>query len=342
MRARRCLSLAFVGLLVSLALCFGVRPLHGEESEPAFISETRHDFGVVRQGDKVTHGFLLRNRGESPLVIERVEFSRPGMTARFPAAVPVGGEGTIAVTWDTAAARGDLESEAVAYLGGPAQTPVHLVLMAVVKPDVEVLPYPAVFVSVFAGDSAEHSLTIVNNDEQPLTITRLEAAGPHSNARVETEEAGKRYRLIVVVPAEVPPGRYREQLLVETDHPTRSRLTIPVNIFVKAEVYANPEVVDFGVVPLAHLQKEPGLLQGLTRAVMVKKRSGPFAITKISSDLAALDVQQTPAAKSSAFRLDVGLVPQQLRPGKIGGTIRVVTDDAKFPEILIPVRGELK
>jgi hypothetical protein len=319
-----------------------VRALDGGEAGPAFLPETHHDFGTIRQGVTARHGFVIRNRGDRPLVIERLEFSRPGMTARFPAAVPAGGEGTITVSWDTSQARGQVESEAVANLGDPTQARVRLVLTAIVKPGVEVLPYPAVFVSVFAGDSAERSLVIVNNDEQPLTITGVEAAGPHCRARVETEETGKRYRIIVVVPAGVPAGRYREQVFVETDHPERSRLTIPVNVFVKAEVYANPEAVDFGVVPLAHLAKEPGVLQLLTQTVMVKKRAGPFAIEKISSDLVSVDVRQTPAARSSAFRLDVGLVRQRLRPGPIAGTIRVTTDDAEFPEILIPVRGELK
>jgi len=107
-------------------------------------------------------------------------------------------------------------------------------------------------------------------------------------------------------------------------------------------VYANPEAVDFGVVPLGQLEKAPGLLQLLTQTVMVKKRQGQFAITKIASDLAFVTVKQTPAVSSSAFRLDFGLVSQRLRPGRIEGTIRVMTNDGEFPEVLIPVRGELK
>ena len=331
-----------VGLLFAVVLLSGVQPINGGEAGPAFLPETRHDFGIVRQGAKVTHGFLLRNRRETPLAIERLEFSRPGMTARFPAEIPAGGEGTITVNWDTAQVRGKVESEAVAHLGDPAQSHVVLVLKAVVRPGVEVLPYAAVFVSVFAGDSAERSLTIVNNDEQPLTITRVEAAGPHCTARLASVETGKLYHITVVVPAGIPPGRYRELVYVETDHPARSRLTIPVNLFVKAEVYANPEAVDFGVVPLGQLEKTPGLLQLLTQTVMVKKRQGEFAITKIASDLAFVTVKQTPDVSSSAFRLDFGLAPQRLRPGRIEGTIRVMTDDGKFPEVLIPVRGELK
>src|SRR2546426_6188548 len=265
---------ALLALLFPVVVLSGTRPIGLGEAGPAFLPETRHDFGIVRQGARVTHGFLLRNRGETPLAIERLEFSRPGMTARFPAEIPAGGDGTITVTWDTAQVRGKVESEAVAHLVDPAQSHVVLVLEALVRPGIEILPYPAVFVSVFAGDSAERSLTIVNNDEQPLTITRLEAAGPHCTARLESAETGKLYHMIVVVPAGIPPGRYRELVYVETDHPAHSRLTIPVNFFVKAEVYANPEAVDFGVVPLAQLEKAPGLLQLLTQTVMVKKRQG--------------------------------------------------------------------
>jgi len=119
-----------VGLLFSVILLSGVQPINGGEAGPAFLPETRHDFGIVRQGAEVMHGFLLQNRRETPLAIERLEFSRQGMTARFPAEIPAGGDGTITVTWDTAQVRGKVESEAVAHLGDPAQSHIALVLEA--------------------------------------------------------------------------------------------------------------------------------------------------------------------------------------------------------------------
>src|SRR3989442_1401261 len=61
-----------VGLLFSVILLSGVQPINGGEAGPAFLPETRHDFGVVRQGAEVMHGFLLQNRRETPLAIERL------------------------------------------------------------------------------------------------------------------------------------------------------------------------------------------------------------------------------------------------------------------------------
>src|SRR2546426_11156936 len=39
-----------VGLLFSVILLSGVQPINGGEAGPAFLPETRHDFGIVRQG----------------------------------------------------------------------------------------------------------------------------------------------------------------------------------------------------------------------------------------------------------------------------------------------------
>src|SRR2546427_12587325 len=93
---------ALLALLFPVVVLSGTRPIGLGEAGPAFLPETRHDFGIVRQGARVTHGFLVRNRGETPLAIEGLEFCRPGMTARFPVEIPAAGEGPVQVRWDTA------------------------------------------------------------------------------------------------------------------------------------------------------------------------------------------------------------------------------------------------
>ena len=37
----------------------------------------------------------------------------------------------------------------------------------------------------------------------------------------------------------------------------------------------------------------------------------------------------------------MSVVRQKLKPGPIKGTIRIVTDDKEFAELIIPVRGEV-
>src|SRR2546426_3186772 len=96
-----------VGLLISVILLSGVQPINGGEAGPAFLPETRHDFGIVRQGAEGMDGFLLQNRRETPLAIERLGVSRQGVTARFPAEIPAGGGGNITSSLGTGPVRGE-------------------------------------------------------------------------------------------------------------------------------------------------------------------------------------------------------------------------------------------
>jgi len=61
----------------------------------AVFRETTYDFGTVKQGQKVTHVFPVRNTGDTPVTIERVELQMPGVTARFRPLIAPGDEGKI-------------------------------------------------------------------------------------------------------------------------------------------------------------------------------------------------------------------------------------------------------
>lgn len=331
------LAAAAAGVVV----CLTVRPATGQLTRDGSRGQS-HDFGTVTQGEKVVHAFTLRNDGPAFLTIERVDLSAGSMAARFLSVIPPGKEGRLKIEWDTTQIAGEVEAEAVVRFAEPAQPPLTLLLKAVVRPSIELLPYPAVFVSVFARESAEGRVRIVNHEERPLAITRVERGGRLFAAALDTLEPGKLYELRVQVPAGVPPGRYEEAIYLDTDHPTRSRIPIAVNVFVKTDLYANPEVVDFGTVSLDDLAKDPSLLELLTQTLLIKKREGEFEIKALASDLAFLRISRSPGGKSGTFRIDVGLDGQRLRPGPITGSIRIVTSDDAFPELFIPVRGELR
>lgn len=185
--------------------------------------------------------------------------------------------------------------------------------------------------------------TIINNEERPLTISRIEPEGKHFTAALETVTPGKVQRLRVTVPPDVAPGRYMGVAYLHTDHPTLSRLRISVNVLVKNDLYVNPETVEFGRVSLDSLTKNPRLIDLLGQTFLVKKRHGEFEIKSIASDVPALRIVQSPAAgRSETFRIDIGLDRNELKPGKVTGSLRIRTDDSEFPELVVPVRGELR
>src|SRR2546427_6952282 len=321
-------------LVVVLCIC---APAYGAGS--AVFPEQAYDFGTVKQGEIVTHVFPVRNEGNTPVTIERVELAMPGVTARFRPLITAGGEGKITLQWDTSHVTGEMEEEAIVHFDGASQP---MAVKAVVKPPLELLPFPAIFLSAFQGEKNEGRLRIVNNEEKPVAISLAQPAGNHFTASLSTVEPGKVYEVTVLIAATASPGRYDEQLALATSDPKLGRVTVPVHLFVKPDLYANPDVADFGQVSADELRKNPARRELLTQTFLVKKREGSFAIARVRSTVEGLDVRIDPKnGKSSTFRVDVALNPERIKTGKLDGFILVETDDKNFPEIKVPVSGAI-
>jgi Protein of unknown function (DUF1573) len=308
------------------------------ERPRAVVVEPDYDFGTLEQGQLVTRSFTIRNEGTAPLTISRVDLSQPFMRSRFRRVIPANSEGQITIEWDTTRFTGDLAAEAIVHLDDPAQRRLSLTIQGVVRSPIDVLPSPAVYFSVFRDESAQQTISIVNNDQRPLRIGQLQGQSDRFKADLRTLADGKRYEVAIKVPSGLPAGRYMDVLLVETDHPRRQQLKIGVNIFVKDNLYASPEFVDFGEVRSQEL-RNPLLNELLRQSFIVKKRRGTFTITGISSSVSGLSIASDPTGASDSFRVDVSLIPAQVQPGSLESTIRIRTDDSDFPELLIPIRG---
>ncbi len=228
-------------------------------------------------------------------------------------------------------------------LNDPLRPEVRFVLKGTVQPPIEFQPFAAVFLSAFRGETVQSIVRIVNNEDRPLKILGMEPSSDRFAAEIQTVQEGKTYELRVASKPDAPLGRVQEPLYLLTDHPERSRLRVLVNVLIKPDVYVNPEGVDFGQIQLAEITGRPGLLDLLSQTFMVKTRQGEMQLKSVLSDLDFLDIKQSPpAGKANAFRIDIGLVQQRLKAGLISGAIRIATNDPRFPEITVPVRGEIK
>jgi Protein of unknown function (DUF1573) len=88
-------------LLIAL-LTFSFRNVTGPSMR---FDETKHNFGFIRQGEKVTHDYTFTNNGDAPLVISECEVTCECTKVVFPKEpVPKGGTGKISVTFDSKSA----------------------------------------------------------------------------------------------------------------------------------------------------------------------------------------------------------------------------------------------
>jgi hypothetical protein len=302
---------------------------------------TTHDFGTVKAGTVITHMFAL-SRPAPGVSVQRVELSEPGMKARLGPATDHDDQLGLTLTWNTTILDGHIESQALVHWSDQSYAPVRLTLRGTVTPVIGLDPFGAIFFSVYQDEGGEGIVKIVNHDDQPLEITQLQPFGSHFTAQVRAVVPGQEYALVVNVPAGTAFGRFQERVVVHTNQPLRPEVPIAVNVFVKPDLYASPEVVDFGEVNLERLRQIPALRDGLTQVVGIRRRQGAFTITSVGSNISGLDVSVSPSRPAETFRMDIKLIPDQVKQGLVSGVIRLGTSDPMFPEITVPVRGEIR
>lgn len=307
----------------------------------AVFDTLEQDFGRVEQGTVVSQTFPLRNAGDSPLLLEQARFSVPGMRLRARQAIAPGETAEIKVEWDTRGYQRAVEGQTLLLLNDPQLPRVILTSRGEVQAPLEILPRPALYLSQYRGEPASGSLEVRNNRATPLKIERIEPRGGHFQARVETLEDGKRYRLVVTGAEDAGAGRYAEALVLHTSDPAHPRLHIEVNTLVKADVHVSQDSVDFGRLSLTELQRHPDRLELLRQTLIVRNRAGAMRITGLQSEVEGLHLSPLPEAAAQAFKIDVGLDPAHLAPGPLTGTIELRTDNPAMASLSIPVSGEI-
>ena len=332
-----------LGLAVVLAIVLrGVSGAAEAGTPRAVFPDGKYDFGTVKQGEKISHCFAVRNEGSAPLKTGGMQLPRPEMVARAPASLAPGHDGKVCVELDTSSMSREVHTWILVMLNDPATPKVQLYLNGIVKAPIDLVPMGAVFATLWKGEGGQSTVTIVNNRPKPLQVRGLNVEGQDFKARLDTQKAGKVYKLVVTIPHDLAPGYYTGTVYVNTDSADYARIGIPINILVKNEIYTFPLGIKFGSIGLAQIDSNPAAAADLEQWVLVKKRAGKFGIKSIRSDLPGLKITQTPEGESNTFRVDVALSKGHLQPGSLDGKIRVLTDDPAIPEVIVPVSGQIR
>lgn len=303
------------------------------------VGETSFDFGSIPQGQSVTAGFGLENSGDEPLIVERMEFSLPGMDARVKQRLEPGATTTVEVTWDTDKLRREVEGSLTLYMNDPAMPQVVLRLSGIVVPAIEFLPRPAFYFSQFSGERQTQSITLKNNQDHPLTVESLSSSSANFEYRYRELEPGRLFELTVSTRPETPAGRYRDSLFIRTSDAHHARLHVEVNILVKPDVFIDPGSVDFGTLSRSHIRSNRSVLDFIRQTLVISRREGRMLFTSVAADLPFLVVDTSPAGAAETIMLEVGIDPDEMETGPIRGSIRIATDDPEHPVLEIPVTG---
>ena len=324
----------------ALLVCLvAVATTAGIARAPQVVVDSDFDFGRVLTGTFVEHQFVVKNERAVPLVIDEVRLTPPLTLVGAPASVAPRAQGVVRVRLDTSRVTGLFEGRIALSIADADEPNINLTFTGTVYQTVEAVPRGAFFVVTERGQPQEQSIELVNHESEPLEIKSVVHPQDRFTTKLETLDAGKRYRLTLRLDGTGPGGRRTDPIIVTTSSRSTPTIRIAANTFVRERVYTFPDSVDLGTFPLSAVNADPALLEKLAQILMVyRKGAGGFDV-KVTTDVDGLDIHAERGPLGDRWQVTLTLKRESLKPGPIKGSILIETNDPEFSRLRVPVSG---
>ena len=307
----------------------------GAAGEPkALVPQAQFEFGERNAGTVIEHDFMIRNDGTAPLSIQKVSMTTPLLVTQMPREIAAGSQAKIHFNLDTAYLTGKFDGAIVVFLNDKHLQQANLSFTGRIVPPIELLPISTFFVAGQRGRGGRAAIEIVNHEQEPLRIEKIEHATARFTTQLETVDPGQRFRLTLNLRPDGPAGKSQEMVLVTTSSKKMPSLQIEANTYLFERVHTFPEVVAFGTLRPTDTT-EPDL------TLMIYQEGGSDFLVKLSTDVPGLSLKCERGPKGDRYQASVALNPRNLPLGAIKGSIFVSTNDPQFPKVIVPVYGQI-
>jgi hypothetical protein len=309
------------------------------QTGPALVvAEPVRDAGAVRPGTLVRETFVLRNEGTEDLRIHRVDPDCGCAVAAYDRVIPPGSSGEITAEVDLSSFVGPIAKYLTVLTNDPAKPQVSLTIKADVQPQIQSYPGYARFVTV-VGEGAMHSeQTVWASDFDDLRVLR--ARSPYRFLDVEFREAsadeerpegrGRQWMVTIELAKNARIGPIADHVVLETNHPERKTVRIPVSGFVRPILSVNPPIADFG----AREGNAP-----IVASVHVKNFSeDTIRLLSVTPDNPAIQIEIEPDGDDNYLIITI---PVDVGKGPFSSQLTVQTDSSRMPTFEVEVRGEI-
>jgi hypothetical protein len=128
-------------LLWAGAIVWGVLPIPTAGAAPrAAVPETSFDFGKITEDQAMTHTFVIKNTGTTPLNIEYVDPDCACTVPKYDKTIPPGGQGDITLTLKPFSVIHRFKKETKVRLNDPDQPMLNLIMTGTAQPFIEIKP----------------------------------------------------------------------------------------------------------------------------------------------------------------------------------------------------------
>lgn len=334
------------GFLSILALAF-LPAISGAQQESEgtpkiHVAETIVDLGEVAQGISVDANFEMANEGDGILLIRAVRPTCGCTVAEYDREVEPGKTGMIRAKLNTKGFNGPVSKSILVMTNDAAAPTTTLVIKALVRPYVEVLPRPLVRFNATQREEAEQKVTLVSDTLDDFTITKIEPNVPYLNVtsrKLEGREqirgkGGVQYELTVALTKDAPVGPVNVNAVVHTNHPKAPEVPIRAFGVVRALVHVTPSQLQFGNV-------DAKIKPGRNVIIINNRPDKDLTITGATVNDPAFAAKVDTVQEGRRYKIAV-TVEADATSGSREAVLTITTSDPQFAEMTVPVRANIQ
>jgi hypothetical protein len=300
------------------------------------VSSSVWDFGEKWSGEKAETTLTLKNVGDAPLHIERVQSSCGCTTAQVDNKVLQPGQTEeFRVSYSTTKRTENVRQKILVYSDDPANPVTMIQVRGRVRQLLELSPPNGLsFGPLGRDETVTKSVQIKCTYTAPITLRLEESEFDHLNVRLEEIEAGKRYELTATTKPPMPDGLLSAYARLLTGLELVPEYPLRISGSVQAPVAVMPNKLYVA----SHMGKS-----SLRSLRVTSRREQPLVVKNVTASLPAIKTEVLPAntgGSNAATRneviIRVTLPPASEIPAQ-GGQITIITNDAEYSELVVPV-----
>jgi hypothetical protein len=302
-------------------------------------AQSELSFGRVQRTASASQTVHLENPTDLILEISRVETTPPLQAEILTPTILPGMQGSIRLELGTDREYGVYEGEAIIHFKNLSSPAFAIAVDAFIIPLIEFVPFPALFVATNHGKTKSASIEIVNHRLEPLFLSPPVVSGDRYELNLETLLEGQHYRLTLTLDGKGKPGEQVDDIRLHTNPPLADPLTVRAHTKIRERVYFFPPgSVDMGALPLK-VATDANATKTLSQILMVYRPDTDDFEVAASLDLDYIEMTVERGPDGDRYQMDLTLIPEKVKPGKIEGTVTIKTNDKEFPVLEVPVTG---
>ena len=289
-----------------------------------------YDFGRARAGEPVKYAYVFTNTGDRLLILNTVQ-PQCGCTAagEFTRQVEPGSTGIIPIQFNTVGYNGPVFKQVTVNCNVTGQPMMFVQLRGTVYKPIDLSPPMAILNIPPDAETASGVVTITNNTEEPLELSKPESNNRLFTAELKTNTPGKGYQLIISAVPPMPQGSVQGQITLRSSWTNLPVIAVPVAANALPAVTINPAFITLAAGPLPN---------AITNSVMIQNNStNLLQLSEPVFNVPGVDIQIREVQPGRAFTALLAF-PQgfQAPPGQ-PIEMSVKSSNPKFPLVKVQV-----